>query len=159
MRIKTLDGHKPHKSHGGWRNYLKKCELRESHTNRAKETAILYGSANAYYLLFPDGTLVQGYGYHGPSLMKKVKKIGWKKTLDPIVKAQEEFKEVMREIKRKRCPAVIHHGPGHQSSTHCCRPKGNHKMHKAHYGCFCKYAECEKKEVFSGYFDEPPGIE
>lgn len=53
------------------------------------------------------------------------------------------------------CKAVIHHGPGHQSRTHC-HVKGEHDVHEAVYGSFRQVATWRGNEVFSGFFDEPP---
>jgi hypothetical protein len=53
------------------------------------------------------------------------------------------------------CYAVIWHGPGHQSHTHC-QIAGPHKIHSARYGEFDQWAEWKTMKVFSGYFDEPP---
>lgn len=56
------------------------------------------------------------------------------------------------------CKAIIHHGPGHQSSTHC-RLEGDHEIHEAIYGSFRQQATWRGDEVFSGFFDEPPCAE
>lgn len=53
------------------------------------------------------------------------------------------------------CKAIIHHGPGHQSRTHC-EAKGQHEIHRAVYGSMRQYAEWQQQEIFSGFFDEPP---
>lgn len=64
------------------------------------------------------------------------------------------------------CKAVIHHGPGHQSRTHC-RVKGPHEVHEAVYGSHRQFATWRTPavpaqstvgpmDVFSGFFDEPP---
>jgi len=57
----------------------------------------------------------------------------------------------------KRCEAVIWHGPGHQSKTHC-QLTGEHEIHETYYGSFDQFAQWRGKEVFSGYFDEPPRL-
>lgn len=54
-----------------------------------------------------------------------------------------------------RCPAVIWHGPGHQSKTHCCLT-GKHHIHEAIYGRCDQFVRWRGKEVFTGCFDEPP---
>lgn len=53
------------------------------------------------------------------------------------------------------CPAVVFHGPGHQSHTHCCI-RGRHEIHQTEYGQ--GRARWRKAKVFSGYFDEPPQL-
>jgi len=53
------------------------------------------------------------------------------------------------------CDAVICHGPGHQSTTHC-QVEGEHEIHEAYYGCYDEHAQWYSKQVFTGFFDEPP---
>lgn len=53
------------------------------------------------------------------------------------------------------CTAIIHHGPGHQSTT-SCELKGQHDRHRAIYGADRQEARWKGEEVFSGFFDEPP---
>ncbi len=57
-----------------------------------------------------------------------------------------------------KCDASIWHGPGHQSRTHC-ELKEKHEIHEARYGGYNQMARWKGKEVYSGYFDEPPEIE
>ncbi|KKK79352.1 hypothetical protein LCGC14_2834360 [marine sediment metagenome] len=54
------------------------------------------------------------------------------------------------------CKAVIHHGSGHQSTTHCDRLDIPHEIHTTNYGEFNQAAVWEGLEVFSDFFDEPP---
>lgn len=56
------------------------------------------------------------------------------------------------------CHAVIHHGPGHQSHTHC-QVFGVHEIHSARYGHDRDLAEWRSDEVFSGAGDEPPSVD
>jgi hypothetical protein len=63
-----------------------------------------------------------------------------------------------RQAKRRAdtpCLAEIWHGPGHQSRTRC-HLRGPHDIHCAVYGCYDQVARWRGKQVFSGYFDEPP---
>lgn len=53
------------------------------------------------------------------------------------------------------CKVVIHHGPGHQSRTHC-HVKGEHEVHEAVYGSMQEHATWRGGDVFSGFFDEAP---
>lgn len=46
------------------------------------------------------------------------------------------------------CSAVVHHGPGHQSKTHCQR-KGPHTEHYAMYGSYNDEIEWEGDSVFA----------
>lgn len=90
--------------------------------------------------------------------------------LDEILKAAKEFSEITfgektevviesqmeeEEEELKQCEAMIWHGPGHQSKTHC-QVKGEHTIHEARYGSYDQYAKWEGDKVFSGYFDDPP---
>lgn len=58
-------------------------------------------------------------------------------------------------MSRKKCTAVICHGPGHQSKTKCQVLKP-HIVHEAVYGSCEQHAQWEGERVFSGFFDEPP---
>ena len=60
-----------------------------------------------------------------------------------------------QDTNNKRCPAVIFHGSGHQSKTHCII-KGPHKIHHTIYGRYDQEAFWIGERIFSGYFDEPP---
>lgn len=69
--------------------------------------------------------------------------------------AHEELRLPCRCLADDRCPAVIYHGPGHQSHTHC-EVRGEHSVHEARYGSYDQLARWTGDKVFSGYFDEPP---
>lgn len=56
------------------------------------------------------------------------------------------------------CDAVIWHGPGHQSRTHC-DVTGEHTVHHAIYGEFRQEATWTGGAINSGFFDEPPSVE
>ena len=53
------------------------------------------------------------------------------------------------------CKAVIWHGPGHQSKTHC-QKHGQHKIHEAIYSSYEQLARWKEDEIYSGCFNEPP---
>ena len=78
-----------------------------------------------------------------------------------IARAARRFAKMENAEKQKkydashRCEAVICHGPGHQSKTHC-HVKGKHTIHKTYYGYYNQLAQWKGMQVFSGYFDEPP---
>ena len=59
-------------------------------------------------------------------------------------------------MRYNRCSAIICHGPGHQSKTHCHNTKKGHKIHEAYYGSHRQYARWKGQAVYSGFFDEPP---
>ena len=56
---------------------------------------------------------------------------------------------------KKYCPALLWHGPGHQSSTHC-RLTDKHYIHECIYGEFSQLAQWRGKKKLTGFFDEPP---
>ena len=64
----------------------------------------------------------------------------------------EHFRKALAEDGTP-CDAVLWHGPGHQSSTHC-QSKGSHEVHKAAYGT--DYATWRGNEAYTSPFDEPP---
>lgn len=67
-RIKPIAGSNGHKNWKGWKAFLKSCEVRDS-----VDGVIHYGTVNCNYILFPDGTLIQNYGYNGTALMNQVR--------------------------------------------------------------------------------------
>ena len=57
-----------------------------------------------------------------------------------------------------RCDAVLHHGPGHQSTSKCIH-SGPHEIHEVDYGGRGDVAEWRGPEAFTGHNDEPPQVE
>jgi hypothetical protein len=55
----------------------------------------------------------------------------------------------------KRCNAVLHHGPGHQSKTRC-ELVDEHEVHECHYGVYDQLAQWRGDEACTGFFDDPP---
>lgn len=62
-----------------------------------------------------------------------------------------------RKHRKGVCAAVIFHGPGHQSHTHCF-VKGRHSVHRAALGGQ-EASWARKGKTFTSYFDEPPVYE
>lgn len=91
MKIKSLDGHEPHASWGGWEEFLKSCEVRDRH-----DGVTYYSSSNCNYLVFPDGTLVGNYGFHAKALMTDVRQKGAEWVLASLV----EIHKLKTEIER-----------------------------------------------------------
>jgi len=56
---------------------------------------------------------------------------------------------------RRKCSALLWHGPGHQSRTYCQNADESHLVHFATYGSDDNYMEWSGDEAFTGYFDEP----
>lgn len=99
MRIKSVSGDQPHSSWKGWRNFLKTCEVRDTYTNKAKETTTYYGKTNCNYIVFPNGMMVQNYAFHGQNLIDKIKKLGWKRVLTNIERDTATFKALIAWLK------------------------------------------------------------
>ena len=101
--IKTLNGSEPHESWGGWRNFLDSCELRDMVTegDGIVKGVIYYGKVNCNYILFDDGTLIENYGYHGTSLMKKIREEGMDVVLKKIKDCHNEIQKVIQERAKK----------------------------------------------------------
>lgn len=59
-----------------------------------------------------------------------------------------------RRTENGKCCALLHHGPGHQSSTYCT-VKGKHVIHCATYGNYDSVMKWRGMRAFTGYFDEP----
>jgi hypothetical protein len=91
MKIKSYSGDEPHPDYGGWENFLKShCEVRGNCRG-----VVWYGATNCNYILFPDGTLIQNYGFHGKSLMNKVAEKGPEQVLAEIKQYHAELKVAM----------------------------------------------------------------
>jgi hypothetical protein len=95
-RIKSLTGSKPHPSWKGWRNFLATCEVRD----KVGET-VLYGKTNCNFILFPDGTLLENYGYNGKVVMNRIRKIGWKRVLRVFRKSHAIVQDLLSQLDRR----------------------------------------------------------
>lgn len=56
------------------------------------------------------------------------------------------------------CKAIIYHGPGHQSKTHC-RVKGPHEIHEAVVGSYRQFATWRDDQSSTDYFDQAPEVD
>lgn len=83
MTIQSLSGDLPHPDYGGWEGFLRTCEVRGRHAAPDGEV-VYYGKTNCNYIVFPEGTLIQNYAFHGEALMTKVRAWGWKAVLRQI---------------------------------------------------------------------------
>jgi hypothetical protein len=81
-----------------------------------------------------------------------------------VIKARRELRRVQSGCKNPKwwcgsvtchsdCPAMIAHGPGHQSASHC-ELKGPHEQHQ--YEGPRTVFRWHGDAVFSGFFDESP---
>lgn len=86
MNIRTLDHSQPHSDYGGWLGFLKTCE-----TRRWEYGVIYYGYTNCNYILFPDGTLIENYAFHGDALMRQIAEEGQDVVLANIKRAHQEL--------------------------------------------------------------------
>lgn len=76
----------PHPDYGTWENFLATIEKRGECRG-----VIYYGISNCNYIVFPDGTLVENFGYNGVSLMHKVEEFGPDLVLKQIHEHRAEF--------------------------------------------------------------------
>lgn len=90
FNIRTLNNSQPHPDWGGWLGFLKTCEAR-----RWEYGVVYYGKINCNYILFPNGTLIQNFGYDGESLMNSVAEDGWEKVLAQIVAAKKAYEDAL----------------------------------------------------------------
>lgn len=98
----------------------------------------------------PGNTDVRG------GLEAKVAEIGAHAFLrDLFAQEGEGVRRLVVELDVPPCPAVIHHGPGHQSSTRC-QVDGPHTIHEASYGADRELARWTGDTATTGFFDEPP---
>ena len=93
MNIEHIAGEMPHEDYGGWANFLATtCEVRDQH-----EGTTHYGSVNCNYIVFPCGTLVSNFGFHGKALMDRVRKEGPAVVLASIRSAMREVHMIVEK--------------------------------------------------------------
>lgn len=93
--IRTLDGNQPHKDYKGWKNFLKyHTEIRDSYRG-----VTFFGVTNCNYILFKDGLLICNYGYHGKSLMTRIKEEGITKVKKDLKDGYKEMKKILDRLK------------------------------------------------------------
>ena len=98
MELRTLGGNEPHPSKGGWQNFLDtECEVRDK-----VDGVVFHGVVNCNYIVFPDGLLIQNYGYHGAALMNRVRKEGWKPIVEQFEKFHQETREMLDDLKARQ---------------------------------------------------------
>ncbi len=67
MHIHTLDYSLPHPDYPDWQSFLNTCSIRYSIKN-----VVFYNKTNCNYILFPNGTLIKNFGFHGDALMSDI---------------------------------------------------------------------------------------
>lgn len=74
MKLKAINGSQPAEQYNGWENFLKNhCELR----NEIDGTKF-FGAVNCNYIVFPNGMILQNFGFWGQDTMNQIKEKGWK---------------------------------------------------------------------------------
>lgn len=93
--VHARGGSEPHPDYGGWARFLgEHCDLR-----RVEDGVRYFGSSNCNYILFPDGMLVENFGYHGDGLMNRVRENGAAAEGKRIKQDQEELDAIMKRVR------------------------------------------------------------
>ena len=70
----------PHSDYASWEDFIgRRCEPRGE-----ADGVVFYGATNCNFIVFPCGTLVRNYGYHGRVLMDRIRQDGAAATLDRL---------------------------------------------------------------------------
>ena len=89
--IIPLTGEEPHPDYGGWYRFITEhCDLRGE-----MDGVQYYGSANCNYLIWPCGSLVQNFGYHGEALLNRVADEGATPVLASVKAGYAELKRLL----------------------------------------------------------------
>jgi len=96
-KLFTLDGSEPHPDYKGWKNFLKTCEVRDQ-----VRGAIFFGLTNCNYIVFPNGMIVENFGYHGRAMMKKIREKGVVAVKKEIITLRKEFEKFLELENIKR---------------------------------------------------------
>lgn len=95
--IRAFGDSQPHADYGGWAGFIRQCcEVRDQH-----DGVVFFGVVNCNYIVFPCGTLVENYGYHGKALMSRVREKGAKAVLDEINVYRKAIQGLMSELRRR----------------------------------------------------------
>lgn len=90
-KIRSIEGDKLHRSHGGWKKFLKeRCTLVD-----VVKKVRCYSVSNQHYILFPCGTLILRFGCDGAYVMRQVEEKGPARVLSEIRKAREQIRKVL----------------------------------------------------------------
>lgn len=87
--IAALTGETPHPTQGNWFDFLQASELRYE-----VDGVRYFGRTNCNYILFPCGTLIQNYGYHGKALMNAIRTEG----REPVLARLKRFRDEVTKI-------------------------------------------------------------
>jgi len=105
MKIWSQSGDEPHKSWGGWENFLTSCEVRDEH-----DGVTFYGKTNCNFIVFPDGMMVQNYGYHGRVLMGRIREEGRDVVRAEIERNDAELKDMLGKLTKDSKPKLKKRG-------------------------------------------------
>jgi len=90
QEIKPLNNQYPDESWGGWKNFLKTCEIR-----RKIGKVVFYGKTNCNYIIFSDGTLIENFGYHGDVIMDQIEKNGELEVKNKIIQNYNKIVDLL----------------------------------------------------------------
>ena len=94
-KIKSIQGEEPHPDYNGWNNFIQEnCELRDEY-----DGVQFFGVTNCNYIVFPCGTLIQNFGFHGDALMNNIRKKSKEVVLEKIRKTHAEIDRVLERLK------------------------------------------------------------
>jgi hypothetical protein len=88
--VQSINGELPHPDYGGWEGFLQTCKF-----GSCVNGVTHYYSSNCNYIVFPDGTLIENFGYHGQALMNRVDSEGADAVLAAIRKNHQEIKKLL----------------------------------------------------------------
>lgn len=98
MKLHTRNGYTPHPSWGDWHRFLSRhCEVRGK-----ADGVVWFGATNCNYFVFPDGLIIENYGYHGKALMREIETDGAGKVRARIDTLYNEIQETLRWINTRK---------------------------------------------------------
>ena len=93
--IHSINNDQPHESWGGWKNFLKSCEVRDKYRG-----VTFFGKTNCNYIVFSDGLLVPNFGFHGKALMNWIREKGVAKVKKKLIEDNEKIQNLIKELKK-----------------------------------------------------------
>jgi len=92
--IHAIDGSQPHETYKGWENFLsQQCEVAS-----IVDGVTHYYYSNCNYIVFPDGTLIENFGFWGNNLMRRVARDGADIVLARLLEQRAELKELLAQL-------------------------------------------------------------
>jgi len=88
----AFNGSVPHESYGGWEEFLKTCEVREE-----VDGVIFFGRVNCNYIVWPNGCIIQNFGYHGHALMNEIREKGKDEVMQELEKNRTKLLEILHQ--------------------------------------------------------------